>query len=213
MELDELRNRARTLRAPVVDVGASGKPVGTIDDLVNRLRAQDEQDRRRLRRLRTFFGIAAVFYAAIFILTWILPPDGPAETSRLVLGLYTVIFAALATKSIVEARRIASIDYSSPVGSFLQQTERRYRLVNWQEVWLFMPIFVIAIFAGGLGWMNGVQRYQPELDRSTGLILYGILLAIVVAGGAVIGRAKWKKKRAPILEEIRRLQAELGSGK
>jgi hypothetical protein len=212
MELDELKDRMKHVHAPRVEAAGSGQPAGTLDDLMRRLRAQDDQDRRRLGRIKIFFGIAAVVYFAILILTFILPPDGPAERNRLVLTAFTLVFVATATRSVVAARRIASTDYAAPVGAFLEEIERRYRFANWKDVWLFVPLFAVITLAGGMGWMIGAERYVPGLDRSTALILFGAFWLIVCAVGALFGRADWKKSRAPILKEIRRFRMELMSG-
>lgn len=211
MELDELRDRTKRLHAPHVAPGAAGKSVGTTDDLVARLKAHDEKEGKRLRRIRLFFSIAAALYCAILLLTFVLPPDGPAGGSRLVLTLYTLVFVAIATRSVVAARRIARTDYSAPVGTFLREAERRFRVLDWREIWLFVPLFVVITFAGGLGWMIGAERYLPALERSAALILFAVFWVIVCAVAVVVGRVDWRKNRAPIFEEIRRLRLELFS--
>jgi hypothetical protein len=60
--------------------------------------------------------------------------------------------------------------------------------------------------------MNGAQRYLPDLEWSTALILYGVFWTIVCGAATLLGRADWRKKRAPILGEIRRLRLDLLSG-
>lgn len=211
MELDELKNRARGLKAPESPGERSGNRGASFEGLLRKLKEEDAREQVRLRRAKTFFGIAALLYAAIFTLTWILPPDGPAGRSRLVLGLYTLIFVAIVTASVVRARRIAATDYSSSVGAFLKESERKYALVNWREIWLLVPLFIIATLTAGLGWMNAFARYFSHLDESTGLLAFVVLWLIACITAAAVGLFWWKKHQAPLLEEIRRLQNELAS--
>lgn len=211
MELDELKNRVGSVKAPEGISKGSGMRGGSLDGLVRMMKEQDAKEQIRLRRAKTFFGIAALLYAAIFTLTWILPPDGPAGRSRLVLALYTLIFVAIVTASVVRARRIAATDYSAPVGTFLKESERRYTLVNWREIWLFVPFFVIATLTAGLGWMNGFARYFSYLDESTGLLAFVVFWLVACIFAVAFGLLWWKKHRAPLLDEIRRLRSELAS--
>ena len=131
----------------------------------------------------------------------------------MVLALTTLIFTALVTASVVRARRLAATDYSSSVGAFLRESEKRYARVNWRAIWLFVPFFIIATVTAGLGWMNAFARYFSHLDELTGLVSFVVLYVSLCIVSAVTGTIWWKKNRKPLLDEIRRLREELASEK
>lgn len=211
MELDDLKKRAKSITAPDAADEGSDKSAASLEGLLRRLKEEDARERVRLRRIKIFFGVAAVLYAGIFCLTWILPPDGPPERSRMTLALATLVFVTVATVSMVRARRIASIDYSSPVETFLRESDERYGRIRLREAWLYVPFVLIVTLMAGLGWTTGFSRYFPQYDESTGLISFAVFWVTASVLGGVIGMIWWKKHREPLLNEIRRLREELAS--
>jgi hypothetical protein len=212
MDLNDLKNQTKNLRAPEIAMNGFDTPVRSLDDFVVRLKEQDEKDRRRYRRMKIFFVILAVVYTMLFTLTWIFPPDHPAGRSRFVLGLFSLICVVYGTLSALKLRGISKIDYSLPVGLFLKESERRYRFLNGRDIWFLALLFVIVTVTSGLAWMVGLDRYFPSLDKSTGLVAFVVFWAIVSLVSVVFGILEWKRNRAPILEDIRMLRRELTAG-
>jgi hypothetical protein len=209
MELDELMNRARSIKAPAAAGRRTDQFAASLETLMQRLKELDAKEQERLRRMKRVFGIAALLYGALLTLTWILPPDGDAGRVRLVFALFTLVFASVVAASLARARRIAAIDYSGPVGTYLRESEERYAFTNRRAILLFVPFFIIVTFAAGVGWMNSFARYFSHYDPSTGLISFVALWVMVCIVGAVTGALRWKNVQRPIVEEIRRLRKEL----
>ena len=94
MNLDDWKDRAREVKAPGTGTGGPRPGGRALDGLIRVLKAEDESDRKRLRRTAIFFSILGVAYVLLFALTWILPPDPPPSPgmSRLALTLAFLCF-------------------------------------------------------------------------------------------------------------------------
>ena len=213
MDLHELKDRARSVGAPADAAGGRLTPGGSFEGLINALKAEDDLDRRRVRRAKTFFGIAAIVYLGLFTLTWILPPDGNAGTSRMALALFTVAFLGVWMKSRSVWRELSARDYSAAVETFVAQSERRYRFIDPSDVPFMVAGVVLLLLGAAAAWMSAGARYFPDLPQSTLLasfaVFVGAVLAASLAVGLTVTRAEWKKRKAPIWEELKRLKAEL----
>jgi len=211
MELNNLKKKAQSVRAPEIALPGFEGASSPLDGLIARLKEQDAKDRKWFRRMKFFFAVAACVYVLIFTIAWIYPPDTDPALNRLLLGIFALVFLSAGLRSALKARRISQIDYSEPVDSFLKNAEHRYRFADPRELWLTLPFIVIASAASGMAWMSAFRRYFPSLEPSVGLISFCSFWVVVCAVGGVIGRRDWKRRRAPILQEIRRLRAELNA--
>ena len=212
MDWDDAIERAKRSRAPDVAARAGSNAGRLVDGLISRLKAQDEADRKSMRRMVFFFGVAGAIYIMIFTLTWIAPPDTSPVTNRLVLALFSLILVSVGLWSARKARDLAGIDYAKPVDLFLREAERRYRFINARDLRIIVPFFVIVTGTAGLGWMTAFSRYFYWLESSTGLISFLIYWSGASVLGWFVGWRVWMKKRAPFFYEIRSMRAELDAG-
>ena len=213
MNLDDWKDRAREVKAPGTGTGGPRPGGRALDGLIRVLKAEDESDRKRLRRTAIFFSILGVAYVLLFALTWILPPDPPPSPgmSRLALTLAFLCFLLIGWVSATRSRRLAGIDYAGPVRSFLDEAERRYRFLNGRDLAVVVPIVLLA---GAMTWFasrNAFERYLPGAAHSVATFAPVLVLAAACVAGLVLGRRLWEKRRAPILDEIRRIQAALAA--
>jgi len=211
MNLDGWKDRAREVKAPGSGTGTP-RPAGhSLDGLIRVLKTEDEGDRKRLRRMAIFFSVLGVLYAALFALTWILPPDPPPSPgmSRLALTLAFLFFLWIGIVSGGRSRRLARIDYAGPVRSFLEEAERRYRFLNGRDLAVLVPFLLLAAAVIWISSRNGITRYLPGLDPAVGTLASILILGMACLVGFFFGRRIWERKRAPILNEIRAMKAAL----
>lgn len=211
MDLNSLKEKTRSVKAPESPLKGVEGVTRPLDALIARLQEQDTSERKRFRRMMIVSAAAALVYLLIFTLTWIYPPDGNAASSRLVMGLFTVIFLSIGLVSGLKARERSGIDFKKPVGSFLEDAERRYRFINMRDLWFIVPYLVVVTVAGAMAWMNGFERYLPYVEPSARLASFCVFWILAFTAGVVLGARDWKKRKAPILREIRRLRTEITS--
>jgi len=213
MNLDDWKDRAREVKAPGTGTGGPRPGGRSLDGLIRTLKAEDDSDRKRLRRTAIFFSILGVAYVLLFALTWILPPDPPPSPgmSRLALTLAFLFFLLIGWVSATRSRRLAGIDYAGPMRSFLDEAEHRYRFLNGRDLGAFVPIFLLTAALIWFASRNAFERYLPGVAPSLATLVPILVLAAACVAGVVLGRRRWAKKRAPILDEIRRIKAALAA--
>lgn len=209
MDLNNLKDQARKIKAPETAVAGFGGSIGSLDDLIERLKKEDMLDRRRMRRMMVFFVIAGIIYSLIFALTWIAPPDTDPAFHRLILGLFALIFLSIGVVSAKRARKLSGINYAEPVGSFLKHAEQRCAFVNPRDLWFMVPYLIILTITTGMSWMSGFRRYLPSVDPSVALLSFGVFWLVALAAGYVLGLFEWKKRKAQLLHEVRQLRMGL----
>ena len=202
MEIDDLKERYRQVAAP----GGGDRPQGdhALNGLIDRLKALDAADLRILRRSFVFFAVAGVFYLALFVLTFIAPPDDRPEYHRVVLGLIAFALTLIGFRIRQKVRELTAVDYGEPVLEFLRKAERRIRFVRVEDLVYVIPLSLVLAVAATLGFMAAAERYFPSLDR----IVAVEIMAVIVAWGAAVGwmmRRKQWRQRLPVVEEARRL--------
>lgn len=212
MDLDELKERTRAVRAPALAPSGGGGSGVAADDLISRIQAQDAKDAKALRGMMMFFGVAGGFMTFLFGLTWLFPPDQDPNIYRVLLALMGLLFLSFGAMHRAKARELSAIDYAVPVRSFLDDSEKRYRFVPLKGLSFAIPyfVFLFALLAVcGVSWTIGMHRYVPAMEDSTGIMIYCAIIAVAGVIGFVFGRKDWRKRKAPILEVLRRLKAEL----
>jgi len=212
MDLDDLKNRTRSVRAPALTPAGTGDPGQAADDLIGRIKAEDAKDAKALRGMMIVFGIAGAFMTFLFALTWLFPPDQDPNLHRILLALMGLLFLSFGAIHRAKSRELSGIDYTRTVRSFLDDSEKRYRFVALTDLSFTIPYLVLLLFllaTSGVSWINAMHRYFPAMEDSTGIIVYCALIVVSGVIGLIVGRKAWRKRKAPILEELRRMKAEL----
>lgn len=209
MDLNELKDQMKKVRAPEATLTAPDGPIRSMDDLIERLTQEDARDRKRLQGSKLFFTIAGIIYVMIFVLTWIYPPDTDPAFHRIILGLFALLFLSLGFVIARKARDLSSIDYAAPVGSFLKKAAQRYRFMNPRDLWFMVPYFIILTITTGNAWMSGFRRYLSFVEPSVGLPAFVVFWLVALAAGTALGLRDWKRRKAPLLHALQRLRAEL----
>jgi hypothetical protein len=212
MDLDELKNRTRAVRAPVLTPAGAVDPGRVADDLISRMKAEDARDAKSLRGMMMFFGVAGAFMTALFTLTWLFPPDQDPNVHRILLALMGLLFLSFGAMHRAKSRELSGIDYTRTVRSFLDDSERRYRFCPLRGLSFTIPYLVLLLVllaTSAVSWIHAMHRYFPAMEDSTGIILFCALMIVAGVIGLISGRKDWRKRKAPILEELRRMKAEL----
>lgn len=211
MELDELKEHARKVGFPDRQGRDALASAEALTGFIGAMKAEDQRDRSRLRRMMLFSVAAGVFYLLLFTLTWIAPPDDNPGFHRMVIALFSVVLLAGALVTRLRSNELAGIDYAQPIGSFLKSVERRYKPVNLRDAALGVVFFAAFTVAGALGWLSGKDRYFPSMDPGAALILYGAVVAVALVAGLIVGVKEWKMRKAPLLRQVREMRAALES--
>jgi len=122
-----------------------------------------------------------------------------------------VLFAVVAILFVVKIRRLSKIDYSENVRMFLEKAEKRFTFPG-REYWLFSFLLVILIAYGAHFYISDVLfRYFDVSEPWVGFGISVVFFTAVFVVGYTATRSNWNKERTPLLAEIRRMRADLGS--
>jgi hypothetical protein len=72
-----------------------------------------------------------------------------------------------------------------------------------------IPFLLVLLATCGVGWISAMHRYFPAMEDSTGIGIYCALIVVCGVIGFMVGRKDWRERKAPILEEVRRMKVEL----
>jgi hypothetical protein len=209
MDLDELKRRAKEVKAPLGRGAAGNSAGGGLERLIAVLGAEEERDRKRARRMMIFFGLASVFYCALFTLTWIFPPDDPPARSRLALGIFTAVFFGFAVAGWRNWRALTDRVRGESVRAALERAERSYSFIQPGAAILALPVLLVLTLGGLSGWTGAAARYFPSADPAHVMGAFWVFWGAGVALGGLFGWLDWKKRRSGIRDEVRAMLREL----
>lgn len=209
MDLDELKQRAKEVKAPLIGGAGGMSSGGSLDRLIAVLAAEEERDRKRARRMMIFFAIASVFYCALFTLTWIFPPDDPPARSRLALAIFTAVFFGFALAGWRSWRAATDLVRGESVRAALERAERRYSFMQPGVAILALPVLLVLTVGALSGWTGAAARYFPAADPALVMGVFWIFWGVGLALGGLFGWLDWRKRRSGIRDEVRRMLREL----
>lgn len=205
MEHDMLKDRLRAAASADAGMAVAGDP--DVDAVLATLKTEDTLERTRLRKALWLLSGAGTFYAALFGLTFILPPDGEAGMSQLAVGLFGVLLLVLGGRALQKIRLLSGVDYSAPTTEFLQHLAKRTRIVWVREI----AIVILLAGATALALMGGMTRYLPQVSSDVRVII-GAGFWIV---GSMIGllnvRLRWKRNCSMFQDRIRTLRRRMAA--
>ncbi len=207
MDLDEMKNRVKGAQAQVSEP-QRGSERG-IDDLISRLKRQDEHDRVQVRRTTIAFAVAGIFYAGVFGLTWFAPPDDSPALHRVILGLFAAVFLSAGLYGRMKGREIAATDYAAPAQIFLAKAGERFAFLRAKDLVVVIPYLLILSITCTVAVMTSMGRYLPSVDPSFWLLGCSVGIPVLWLVGFGLGWRKWKKGKEPLLDEIRGMEREL----
>jgi drug/metabolite transporter (DMT)-like permease len=204
-----MRDRVRSVKAPGIDDRIPYNR--TVEDLIAAVKIEDARDNKTFRRSMIFFAGAGVFYAALFLLTFIAPPDDSPNMHRMILGLFAFTFLSIGMYSRMNSRRLTGLDYAEPARAFLDTVEKRYQILQVKSLLFGVPYFLILVVTCAFAFLTANERYFPSLEPRVGIVLFAIFFLVVLAVGLLFGWKKWKRRKAPLLSEIREMRVHLNN--
>ncbi len=215
MELDEVKGQAQKMRLTDGRARNPHASAQAMTGFISAMKAEDQRERKRIQRMVLFAAAAGVFYVLLFTLTWIAPPDESPEWHRFVLSAFGLLFLSAALVGRMRSNELSGIDYAQPTGAFLRSVERRCEFVNMRDAGLGLSFVAAFSVTGALGWLHAKNRYFPSMDQGTALIVYGGIVVAALVVGLILGVNEWRKRKAPLLRQVREMKADLetpGSG-
>ena len=209
MELDEVKEQVQRIRLADGRTRNPHASAQAMAGFIGAMKAEDQRDRKRIRRMMVFAAAAGVFYVLLFTLTWIAPPDESPELYRVVLSAFGLLFLSAALVGRMRSNELSGIDYAQPIGVFLRSVERRCKFVNMRDAGLGVIFVASFSVTGALAWLSAKNRYVPSMDQGTALIVYGGIVAIALVVGLILGANEWRKRKAPLLRQVREMKADL----
>ncbi|HPW18826.1 MAG TPA: hypothetical protein PLP83_10680 [Candidatus Aminicenantes bacterium] len=196
MDIDELKDAARQVKAPDVASLDFGTPVRTIYGLADELRGRDAAERKRARRMMVVFGLGAALFSVATFAGYVDP--GIKAGRALLVAVYGLVVAASAAKLFRHTR----VDYAAPTLAFLKKAEKRYRFISPWEYLYMVPGLLAAALAGWLILASGFDMLvRPELALRFN-ILYGLGFAALLVFSFIVSRAQWKKETGPLYDRL-----------
>jgi hypothetical protein len=208
MELDNLKQTLRHVRAPEPGGGGGSLgPAGT-DSLLGIIKATDQREYRQIRKALPFYLVAA----AVFALGCVVGLAGAVSSRAVHLGVLAAILLLL---SILALRRLGSIrglDYAAPVRLFLVQTENRYRFIRPVDLAYSIPLLLVLGTTGGFAVVDSlIPRRLAESQLPLLLTVYGLFFAAVCSMGVYFTYKNWKRDKGRVFDDVRRIRRELES--
>lgn len=208
MDLDSLKKKSRMVTAPGRE--PSVRPAGVfVDDLISRLKREDEKERKQLRKALPFWIIAAIIFVVAFVAV-VISGSGIPSSALLLRGLTATLFVIVVVGLFLRLKMLRKIDYGEAVLPFLQKSAKRY---EFSPAWFYFFAASVTLYLayGAYIYMRDVFHRTFGVHNSF-TVLAGTVafFGIVYAVGFWATRKEWKETKEPILREIRMMLRELG---
>ncbi|HAP36260.1 MAG TPA: hypothetical protein DCQ28_10070 [Bacteroidetes bacterium] len=212
MKIDDIKKQRFAIKAPHAKMETTmNNTEDSIDSLIEKLKSEDTKLMHSLKRALPLWGIAAGCSLFVTIVSFISIMGTSADFYA---GIYLrvllmLIFIGLTVAMYLQIKKLGTIDYTEPVILFLRNAVKRYRFIS-------LPYFLFSIVASSIlalaasVYFNDVlMRYFDVSDTSVGIIISFAFVALVYVFGYYATKSEWKKSKAAIFEEIKKMQKEL----
>ena len=210
MELNDLKNVCKSVKAPEVlptdRTGSTARRSG----LVEALKAEEEKEALQLKKARPLWLIAATGFFLAFLGMLCLPPAG-LRPSRLAFGgVLAAVYVVNAVLLNRRLRQLTRVDYAASLRTFLDEAEERHRFMGPQGYWFAgVGLVLLGVVSGVYVEDAVVRRYMAPEHQVFGIGLFCLGFLLVCAAGFFFTYQNWRRDRAPLLAEIRKMKAAL----
>lgn len=214
MELEELKSSRHAIKAPQESPEKTmGTPTSALSNLIEKLKTEDTRQLTMLKRAKPLWWVAAGCWVLVFV--GILLTD-VASSQRVgsgipLRGLLALVFLGLAVGFTIQIQKLSAIDYAAPTSRFLRIAARRYQFMSTPYMILSVLVTSSLALAAAPYVVDVLERYCDIHDSIAGTVSTFAFVALVYIFGYYVTRKTWKKERAPMYEEIRRMQKDLQS--
>jgi hypothetical protein len=211
MDLDSLKDQSKRLKAPQVYADGVHSRVQTTDDLISALKEIERKEYQQLRKAVPLWSIGFALFLFSLVAQLMAGGDVRLLPTLILKIMSVVLFAVVAILFVVKIRRLSKIDYTENVRMFLEKAEKRFTFPG-RAYWLFPFLLVILIAYGAHFYISDVLfRYFDVSEPWVGFGISVVFFTAVFGVGYTATRSNWNRERTPLLEEIRRMRADLGS--
>ena len=209
MDLEGLKDRAKSVRAPEPGSRGSRKSVRSLDNLITMLKTEDEKERQKLKKAVPLWILVAAIFVVAFIVTVVLPTDAPNASTIAMRAMLAILYVSIGAFMILRLRSLSRIDYHESVRSFIEKAERRYVFASTEYFIFAFVITIILAYVSHFYLQDVLYRYFSVIDSSVALgITLAFFMAVYVFGYAMT-KKNWEKQKSPVLEEIRSLKSAM----
>lgn len=210
MDVNDLKNLCKSVKAPAVPSADTLSSAEPRNGLIEKLRAQETKEALQLKKARPLWLVAATCFLLMFLGMLCLPPAGLRPSRLLFGGVLAAVYVVNATLIGKRLRQLAQIDYAASLRSFLDGAEQRHRFMGPPECWLAGSGLILLGVVGGVYLEDSlIPRYLEPEHQTFGIALYGSGYLLLCAAGFAFTYRNWKRDKAPLLAEIRKMKAEL----
>jgi hypothetical protein len=209
MDLDGLKDRVKSVRAPEPGSRGTHKSARSLDDLIAMLKSEDEKERQNLKKTVPLWILAAAIFVVAFIVTVILPTDAPNASKIAMRAMLAILYVSIGVFMVRRLRALSKIDYDESVRLFIEKAEKRYVFGSTEYFIFAFVITIILAYVSHFYVQDVLYRYFNVVDSSIALgITLAFFMAVYVFGYAMT-KKNWEKQRSPVLEEIRSLKSAM----
>lgn len=183
-------------------IGQDG--LNNFEGLLQQVQNEDRRSKRLIKGVFILYLVCSVLYTLLFIVN---PDPDLGFTDRLSGGLYVLAFVLGTAYFRYEYNHLKKLDYSQPLLTLLQKTEKRYRFFN---VKWFPVLGVVSLIGAGIT-LSFIGHRFINMDVSLAvrvLLIQGGYWFIMLCSG-FIGYLIWRKRHRPIHRQIRTMLSEL----
>jgi hypothetical protein len=194
MELDDFKG----IKLPL-----AGNLAGNEDEIIMDLLKKVEANNTKQRKQAIYFGGLLVVMAVIYLA---LERNGDSlySTGMLLLG---VGFLSGAVYMFMKSRALKGSLYSLPVTEFLAVAEKRltyFRLSDWLTI---IPILLVLGAGGGMVLISRLLNYTSNLPLL--ISIWVVFFTGLIIFGYFAGRKNWEKEHGSLINEIRKIKADM----
>ncbi len=219
MKFDDMKKQFKEVKAPEIKFKPTGKEnpgkkentmtTITLNGFVEKLKTQDEKDKKMSRGFMITLCILTVIYTGLFLVN---PDPDLTLYHRIGGGLLVAAFILFILHLKKKLSGFEKISYQSPTNQFLGEAEKRMRFLSKKHAWILYPYLLLIDAAECLFIL--ARYWGPERETGRGLMI--ILIVNVVYFGVlgivyIFARKKWKKEKEPLLQKIRQMKQDLST--
>lgn len=197
MNFDDVKSNYQSL-------SYSGENKGNVDlarkveDAVERVRIEDQRDKRRLLAVSILLAGFGLMYGLIGLIKYIANPERTEYWGYI---MYVLALMAVTPFIINKYRQNRSISYDVPVIQFIEHVEKRFALFQFSQLWL-IP-FILIINASFVFMIARSRILTVEI------ILRSQIIFILICTFALLFRVIAWRKKLFLLDELRRIKESM----
>ena len=204
MNIDDIKKQLKKVKAPDLNIKKPVQNLTMMDNFIDKLKKQDQKDRKLVKGVLTFFIIYLVFGFLIFVVNPL-----PEFKLNIRIGGSCLVLAVFMLTLILRSRyrRHLNISYNTNTIEFIKNTEKRLQLFNNENIYILIP-FLLLIDVGECFIILG-RYWDPERSIMEGILLINLVYFCLLGVGFLFAYRSWKKDKKPLLKQFRELKLGL----